>query len=93
MEAADFVELSPSKLLVITRTKPEFFIINLLDQARNRVEHIEGGGYGNIGLTLTLLPHYDPKDYPFVLVKEDTCISLFNPMLNHFEKICELKPS
>jgi hypothetical protein len=44
---------------------------------KNRITRIEGGGFGSLGLSLALMPNYDEKDYPFVLVKEDNGIYLF----------------
>lgn len=84
---ADVAELSNGQFLVFTSKPPEFFIV---ESHNKRVKHIDGGGMGSIGLSLTLLPGYDEKNYPFLLVKEDTAISLFNPIDNTFQMICKI---
>jgi hypothetical protein len=83
----DFVEISQTKILILTKSQPQFIIVDL-DIAWKRGPKqacmlLDGGGMGNLGLSLTLMPSYHEKDYPFVLCKEDTHIYILEPFKNY----------
>lgn len=42
---------------------------------------------GNLGLSLTLLPGYHERKYPFVLCKENTFLYLLNPFGNYVKQL------
>ena len=45
-----------------------------------------------MGLSLTLAPGYNEHSYPFVLVKEDTYLSILNPFENLFASLISFMP-
>ena len=55
--------------------------------ALNACRVIEGGGMGNMGLSLTLMPGYDERKYPFVLVKENTFFYILHPFDNYVKTL------
>ena len=47
---------------------------------------------GNLGLGMTLLPGFNEQTCPYVLVKEDTHLCLFNPFQNLYTSLLSLVP-
>lgn len=79
----DVVELDKNLLLVLTFDKPEYFLIDL---ELKKVFGL-GAGFGKLGLSLTLMPGYDPVNYPYVLCKEQDSISILDPHKNFISEI------
>ena len=81
----DVVELDKNLLLVLTYKHPEYIVIDL----EKNTTHELGEGYSNNGhgLSLTLLPGYDVKNYPYVLCKESDFMCILNPIKNEMSPI------
>ena len=59
----DIVELDKNLLLVLTFEEPQYFIVDL-----ERKKPIGlGAGVGKIGKSLTLMPGYNPVNFPYIL--------------------------
>jgi hypothetical protein len=57
-------------------------------QGRNSLCYkLEGGGYGNIGLSINLLPFFNDSTYPHIICKEDTHIALLEPFRNLYNSL------
>jgi len=79
----DIVEIDKNLILAQTFVNPEYFIIDL---ELKQVYEL-GAGSGAIGLSLTLMPGYDPITYPYVLCKEQGCLSILDPINNYYSQI------
>ena len=74
----DVVELKKGVLLAMTQIPPDYFIIDLQKQKVIRL----GTGFGEAGLSLTLLPGFDYQNYPYVFCKEQGTFAIFDPVHN-----------
>lgn len=76
------MELDEDLILVLTLNS----MYHVIDLKKRKVKNL-GSGYGEIGLSLTLLPNFDINDYPYVLCKEYGVISILDPIHNRMSSI------
>lgn len=90
MDIVDAVAVSESAIIAMAGGPTEFFYIEVHRQEGeqkapySKISHIVGGGYGNRGISLTLLPNFSSERYPLILVKEDTVMSVWEYHNNSF---------
>ncbi len=69
--------------MIVTFNRPEYFVIDL--QLKKIFEL--GNGSSRFGLSLTLMPGYDPVTSPYILCKESECYAILDPLNNIYTEL------
>lgn len=85
----DVIEIDKNLVLVVTFKRPEYFVVDL--QLKKIFEL--GNGSSKFGLSLTLLPGYDPVACPYILCKESEGFAILDPLNNLYSEIFKFPQS
>ncbi|CDW84086.1 UNKNOWN [Stylonychia lemnae] len=83
LSVKDIVELDKNLLLVLTFESPQYFIVDIDKKKPIGL----GAGTGKLGLSLNLMPGYDPVNYPYVLCQELNSFAILDPFSNFYSEI------